>query len=74
MNARIAIDPRVQYGKPVIRGTRVPVARVLGSLAAGMSQPDISREYGITADDITAALEFAAELVDDEQFHPLPTP
>ena len=73
MNARIVIDPRVQHGKPVIRGTRVPVARVLGSLAAGMSQPDISREYGINADDIAAALEFAAELVDDEQFHPLPT-
>ena len=73
MNARIAIDPRVQHGKPIIRGTRVPVARVLGSLAAGMTQVDIAREYGIETDDIAAALEFAAELVEDEQFHPLPT-
>jgi len=45
----------------------------LGSLAGGMTQSDIAHEYGITVDDITAALEFAAELVDDEQFHPLPT-
>jgi uncharacterized protein (DUF433 family) len=73
MNARIAIDPGIQHGKPVIRGTRVPVARVLGSLAAGMTQSDIAQEYSITVDDIAAALEFAAELVDDEQFHPLPT-
>lgn len=72
MNGRIAIDPKVQHGKPVIRGTRVPVARVLGSLAGGMTSPEICREYGITKRDV-AALEFAAELVEDEQFHPLPT-
>jgi uncharacterized protein (DUF433 family) len=30
MNERIVIDPEIQHGKPVIRGTRVPVARILG--------------------------------------------
>jgi uncharacterized protein (DUF433 family) len=73
MSNRISIDPAVQHGKPVIRGTRVPVARILGSLAGGMTQEQVVDEYGVTSDDIAAALEFATELVDEEQFHPLPT-
>src|SRR5258706_17812 len=73
MSDRISIDPAMQHGKPVIRGTRVPVARILGSLAGGMTQEQIADEYGVTTDDIAAALEFATELVDEEQFHPLPT-
>jgi uncharacterized protein (DUF433 family) len=68
----ISIDPAVQHGKPVIRGTRVSVVRILGSLAGGMTQEQIVDEYGVTTDDISAALEFATDLVDDEQFHPLP--
>jgi uncharacterized protein (DUF433 family) len=73
MSDRISIDPAVQHGKPVIRGTRVPVARILGSLAGGMSREEIVAEYRVTLDDIAAALEFATALVDEEQFHPLPT-
>lgn len=73
MSDRISIDPAVQHGKPVIRGTRVPVARILGSVAGGMSREEIVDEYRVTPDDIAAALEFATELVDEEQFHPLPT-
>ena len=73
MSNRISIDPAVQHGKPVIRGTRVPVARILGSLAGGMTQEQVVDEYGVTTDDVAAALEFASELVDEEQFHPLPT-
>ena len=73
MTDRISIDPEVQHGKPVIRGTRVPVSRILGSLAGGMTRGEIVEEYGVTTDDIAAALEFATELVDEEQFHALPT-
>jgi uncharacterized protein (DUF433 family) len=51
MSERIAIDPAIQHGRPVIRGTRVPVARILGSLAGGMSQEQIVDEYGVTAED-----------------------
>jgi uncharacterized protein (DUF433 family) len=74
MNAheRIMIDPKVCHGKPVIRGTRVPVALVVGSLAGGMSFSEVAREYDLTADDIRAALSYAGELVDREQHHPLP--
>jgi len=73
LNERIQIDPEIQHGKPVIRGTRVPVSRILGGLAGGMSQDDILREYEISDADLRAALAFAAELMEEEQFHPLPS-
>jgi uncharacterized protein (DUF433 family) len=69
---RISIDPRVCHGKPVIRGTRVPVAIIVGSLAGGMSFEDIEAEYDVTREDIQAALAFAGSLVQEESFHPLP--
>lgn len=69
---RIIIDPGIQHGKPVIRGTRVPVARVIAELAGGMTKEEIIREYEITAEDIAAALAYAADLVEADEFHPLP--
>jgi len=72
MNDRIVVDPRIQHGKPVIRGTRVPVVCIVGGLAGGMSREDVQQEYGITAEDVRGALEFPAELVDQQEFHPLP--
>ena len=72
MNRRIEINAKIQHGKPVIRGTRVPVARIVGGLAGGMSFDEIRKEYGVSAADIRAALEFANSLVEKEQFHPLP--
>jgi len=72
MNERIVVDPEIQHGKPVIRGTRVPVAIVVGSLAGGMSFEDVQREYGISMEDIRAALQFAGELIEQETYHPLP--
>ncbi len=74
MNERIVIDPEIQHGKPVIRGTRVPVTRIVGGLAGGMTEEEIIREYEVTAEDIRAALAYAAQLVETETFHPLPTP
>ena len=71
MNDRIVIDPRICHGKPLIRGTRMPVSLVVGSLAGGMSFEEIEREYGLSRDDIRAALKFAGELVDQEGHHPL---
>ena len=72
MSDRIEINPAVCHGKPVIRGTRVPVTIVLGSLAAGMSFQDVEREYDVTADDIRAALSYATGLVDEERHFSLP--
>jgi uncharacterized protein (DUF433 family) len=72
LNDRIVIDPRICHGKPVIRGTRLPVAYVVGSLAGGMSFEEIQREYDLTPEDIRAALAFAAKRIEAEQYHPLP--
>jgi uncharacterized protein (DUF433 family) len=72
MNERIVIDPTICHGKPVIRGTRTPVAIVVGSLAGGMDFEDIQREYDLTDEDIRAALAFAAQMVEQEQHRPVP--
>lgn len=70
MNDRIVIDPETQHGKPVIRGTRVPVARIVGGLAGGMTKEELIREYEASEEDIRAALTYAAELIEAEEFHP----
>jgi uncharacterized protein (DUF433 family) len=67
VNERIVIDPTICHGKPIIRGTRTPVAIVVGSLAGGMCFEEIQREYDLTVEDIRAALAFAAGLVEEEQ-------
>ncbi len=72
MKDRILIDPEIQHGKPVIRGTRVPITRIIGGLAGGMTNEEIVREYDVTEQDIRAALSYAAELIDTEEFYPLP--
>jgi len=61
MNERIQIDPAICHGKPVIRGTRVPVSIILGSLAGGMTYDDVRREYDVSVEDIRAAMAWAAE-------------
>lgn len=71
MEERIVMDPKVCHGKPVIRGTRTPVAIVVGSLAGGMSFEEIQREYDLTPEDIRAALAFAAGAVEDRYHRPL---
>jgi len=68
---RIVIDPAICHGKPVIRGTRMPVTMVVGSLAGGMTFEEVKREYDLTDDDIRAALKFVGELAEQESFHPL---
>jgi uncharacterized protein (DUF433 family) len=72
MNDRIIIDPEIQHGKPVIRGTRVPVVRIIDGLAGGMTNAEIVREYDVTEEDIRAALAYARDLIEQEEFHPLP--
>jgi len=67
MNDRIALDPSIHHGKPVIKGTRVPVATLIGALAGGMLREDVAREYDVQIADIEAALSYAAELVDGER-------
>lgn len=72
MNDRIIIDPGIQHGKPVIKGTRVPVARIIGGLAGGMTTEEVIQEYQVSEEDIRAALAYAGQLIENEEFHPLP--
>ena len=56
----------VAFGKPVIEGTRMPVAVVLGQLAAGISIDEICTEYELTRGQVLAALRYAAWLAGQE--------
>ena len=68
MTNRIQIDPQICHGKPVIRGTRVLVATLLGALAAGDTIEILLEDYpNVTKEDIQAALAFAGDLARFEQ-------
>ena len=70
--ARIVIDPNIHHGVPCIRGTRVPVSVLIGSLAEGDAPADILASYPhLTEEDLQAALRFAAEAVSSDDFIPL---
>ena len=68
---RIVINPKIMHGKPVIKGTRVPVDVILGSLIGGMGYVEIEKEYGVKRADIIAAIEYAAKFVMGEEVKPL---
>jgi uncharacterized protein (DUF433 family) len=69
MKSRIIIDPNICHGKPVIVGTRVLVANILASLAAGESIDKIIDNYpNINKDDISAALAFGSQVTNFETY------
>lgn len=70
---RIVIDPQIHHGDPCIRGTRVPVSVIVGSVADGDHFDTLLAEYpSLSRDDIHAALKFAAEAVSHFDVTPLP--
>jgi len=71
---RIVIDPHIHHGVPCIKGTCVPVGVLVGSLADGDSINDLLAAYPhLIAEDVQAALKFAAEAVNHTDFIPLDT-
>ena len=62
----ITADPARVFGKPVIAGTRVPAATVLGLLAAGRSEAEILAEYDLTSEHIRAVFRYAAWLASQQ--------
>ena len=65
---QIEINPDIMGGKPVIRGTRIPVETVLRKLGAGIGVDAILAEHPrLTRDDIRAAQAFAADYLADEE-------
>ncbi len=72
MMERIEIDPKICDGKPVIRGTRIPVAVILDCLASGESWDEILHGYPeLTRDDIINALLYARVLLEHTDILPL---
>lgn len=62
---RISIDHRIMAGTPCIRGTRIPVATMVGMVAEGMTVQEILRDYPqLEREDVAEALRFAAAAVD----------
>jgi len=67
-NDRVEINPAIMQGKPVIRGTRVPVELILRKLGEGAKEEDLLDAYPhITQDDIRAAIIYAADMLAHEE-------
>jgi uncharacterized protein (DUF433 family) len=68
VHERIDVDPKVMFGKPVIKGTRITVELILRKLAEGMTYEQIlSHHPHLTVEDIRAAAAFAADHLANEQ-------
>ena len=71
MEDRIVVDRNICSGKPTIRGTRIMVTNILGMVAGGYTRQQVLDAYPeITAEDVTAALEYASHIVDEEKVIP----
>jgi len=72
MRQRIAINPKIMTGKPVIAGTRIPVELILKKLTQNMDIKEILRDYPrLTKEDIKAVLQYATETIENEEVYPL---
>ncbi|KXB05660.1 hypothetical protein AKJ50_00340 [candidate division MSBL1 archaeon SCGC-AAA382A13] len=63
----MVVDPDIRHGKPVIKGTRVPVELVLGSLAGGMDIENVCEEYGLEREDVHAVIDYALRRISGEE-------
>jgi uncharacterized protein (DUF433 family) len=68
LTERIEVNPRILGGKPVIRGTRIPVYLILELLSAGYDFKRILRAYPtLKEEDIKAAVEYATMILKNEE-------
>ena len=65
---RIIADPNIMLGKPIIKGTRITVELLLKKLSEGFTIEDIVSQYPhITKEDVLAAIEYASEVIANEE-------
>ncbi len=64
---RIVVDPQIRFGKPVIQGTRVPIHVPVAKVAGGMTPEQVAGEYGVTLEDVRAALAYAAKVLEQQE-------
>jgi uncharacterized protein (DUF433 family) len=61
----ISVDPEICFGKPCIKGTRMPVASVLAYISSGMTVDDFIKEFNwISREDVLQAMAFASGMLD----------
>ncbi|HYP23006.1 MAG TPA: DUF433 domain-containing protein [Actinomycetota bacterium] len=60
----ITVDPDVRFGKPCVTGTRVDVATIVGAIGAGEPTGAVAEEFGLTLEQVQAALLYAAHVAD----------
>ena len=71
LDDRIGVYPNMCSGKPTIRGTRIMVKNILGMVAGGYTVARIIDSYPeLTANEVTAALEYASQVIDEEKVIP----
>ena len=69
---RISVSPKICHGRPCIKGTRIMISMILDSLAEGLDEQKILKEYpSLRLEDIRAAIAYAAELSREEELIPL---
>src|SRR5438093_7619038 len=67
IHERISVDPKIMFGKPVIKGTRITVELILRKLAEGMTDEQIRTHHPqLTIEDVRAATAFAADHLANE--------
>lgn len=72
--SRVVINPKIMVGKPVIKGTRIPVELILKKLAQDIDVKEILEDYpNLTKEDIKAAIMYAESLVENERVLPILT-
>jgi uncharacterized protein (DUF433 family) len=64
---RIASDPKILGGKPVIKGTRVPVYIIVSAIGAGEEVDEVCRGYRLSKADVRAAMAYAADALSRER-------
>ena len=69
---RVVIDPQIHHGDPCVKGTRIPVSIIVGSIADGMSMDEVRAAYPqLSVEDVQAALAYAAEVLRQEIIIPI---
>lgn len=72
---RIAIDPEILVGKPVVNGTRLAVEFIIDLLAQGWTEKDILRNYpSLSQEDIQACLRYASTVLKSEKVYTFAVP
>lgn len=69
---KIIINTKILSGKPIFKGTRIPVELILDLLAQGLNSEEILKEYpSLTKADILSAINFAAKKIKEEKIYPI---